>query len=75
MTEKDFKITWASEIFDLTLSILNKGYIMEDIGGNFYKNWGVRIGFGPVILDYPYIYEVNWSNLKCTFIDPVFTRC
>ena len=71
MTEKDFKQTWASEIFDLTLSILNKGYIMEDIGGNFYKNWGIRIGFGPVILDYPYIYEVDWSMLKCTFIDPI----
>lgn len=71
MKEEDYKNTWSSDIFDFIFQILNRGYIMEDVGGNFFKNWGVRFGFGPVILDYPYIYEINWHKLKCSKKDPI----
>lgn len=70
MTEKEFKLNWSGFIFDFILSLMYRGYMMEDIGGNFYKNWGTRMGFGPVMLDFPYIYEVDWSRLKCSFVDP-----
>jgi hypothetical protein len=42
---------------------------MEDIGTNFFMNWGIRKGFGPVILDYPYTYKVDIQKLKCTHVD------
>lgn len=71
MKEEDYKNTWSSDIFDFIFQILNRGYIMEDVGGNFFKNWGVRFGFGPVLLDYPYIYEIDWHKLKCSKKDPI----
>ena len=70
MTEEDYKEKYTDLIFDLIMAIYYKGYIMEDVGANFFKNWGVRVGFGPVILDFPYIYEVDYSKLKCTRRDP-----
>lgn len=69
MKEKDFKKVYSSDVFDFTFEILRRGYIMEDIGGNFYKNWGIRFGFGPVILDYPYIFELDWAKLRCSHKD------
>ena len=70
MTESDYKQVWTSDIFDFIFQIFLRGYIMEDVGANFFKNWGIRYGFGPVILDFPYIYEVDWEKLKCTKEDP-----
>lgn len=69
MKEADFKKVYASDVFDFTFEILRRGYVMEDIGGNFYKNWGIRFGFGPVILDYPYIFELDWTKLRCSHKD------
>lgn len=69
MKEADFKRVYASDVFDFTFEILRRGYVMEDIGGNFYKNWGIRFGFGPVILDYPYIFELDWTKLRCSHKD------
>lgn len=45
------------------------GFLMEDIGSNFFMNWGVRKGFGPVILDYPYTYKADIQKMKCTHVD------
>ena len=71
MTESEYKLVYRDQIFDLIFIMLNRGFIMEDVGANFYKNWGVRYGFGPVVLDYPYVFEVDWSKLKCTKRDPI----
>ena len=46
-----------------------RGFLMEDIGSNFFMNWGVRKGFGPVILDYPYTYKADMHKMKCTHVD------
>ena len=73
MSEIDYKVHWKSDIFNTIISLLSKGYVMEDIGSNFFKNWGVRIGFGPVMLDCPYIYKVDIKKLRCTHKDP-FTK-
>ena len=56
---------------DVFYTIVSKfhGFIMEDIGTNFFMNWGIRKGFGPVILDYPYTYKVDIKKLKCTHVD------
>lgn len=65
MKEKDYKLIWSEHIFQIINDLLMRGYIMEDIGSNFFKNWGIRIGYGPVLLDCPYIYKVDKSKLKC----------
>ena len=71
MSESEYKDIYGGVIFDIIYSFLREGYIMEDVGGNFYKNWGIRYGFGPVLLDYPYIYEIDWTKLKCRKVDPI----
>lgn len=71
MTEEEYRQIYCDNIFDLIFMILNRGYIMEDVGVNFFKNWGVRYGFGPVVLDYPYVYQVDWTKLKCIRRDPI----
>ena len=65
MTEHDYKFVWAEEIFDLLFSLLARGYILEDVGSNFYKNFGIRLGFGPMIWDFPYVYKLDWRKLIC----------
>ena len=71
MKEKDYKTRFCGKIFDIIFVLLDKGYIMEDVGGNFYKNWGIRYGFGPVLLDYPYVFKIDWTKLKCKKKDPI----
>ena len=58
----------ANDVF-FTIVAEFTGLIMEDIGCNFFMNWGTRDGFGPVILDYPYTYSMDLSKMKCTHID------
>lgn len=55
----------ADEIFDIMQNFFLGRYVLEDIGNDFFKNWGLRYGFGPVLLDFPYLYEIDGSKLKC----------
>lgn len=55
----------ADDIFDMITNILVGKYVLEDIGTNFMYNWGIRKGFGPVLLDFPYIYELDGAKLYC----------
>ena len=65
----------AGQIFDiLNKKILGK-YVLEDIGTDFFKNWGLRDGFGPALLDYPYVYEIDGSKLVCNKPLPDGTLC
>ena len=65
----------AGDIFDLlNRKILGK-YVLEDIGTDFFKNWGLRENFGPVLLDFPYLYEVDGNKLVCTNVLPNGTVC
>ena len=51
-------------IYMTTLELIGK-YVMEDIGTDYFKNWGIRKGFGPVILDYPYTFDLDGNKLIC----------
>lgn len=76
MSEKDYKEVWFEEIFDLINDFYEMGYIFDDIGLYSFKNLGVRLEFGPVILDFPYMYKIDWRKLKCEKIDPItHERC
>lgn len=52
-------------IFEIITKILIGKYVLEDFGIDYFMNWGIRPEFGPVILDYPYIYELDGNKLKC----------
>lgn len=62
---RDEYVTYAGNIFDmLYMKVLGK-FILEDIGDAAFMNYGIRRGFGPVLLDFPYMYEVELNDLKC----------
>ena len=70
MDQKTFA-SYADTIYRLiTYWAVHKNILIEDIGYNFFKNWGVRVGFGPVLLDYPYIYKIDPFKLVCKRKDP-----
>ena len=55
----------AEDIFELlTNKILGK-YVLEDIGTKYMFNYGVRVGFGVVLLDYPMVFEIDGSKIFC----------
>jgi len=55
----------ADEVF-YTIAVQFSGLVMEDIGCKFFMNWGLREGFGPVILDFPYTYAMDVHKMHCT---------
>ena len=62
----------------LTHMIIGK-YVMEDIGIKYFMNIGVRpgegIGCGPVLLDFPYLFELDGSKLVCSSKDEQGNPC
>lgn len=45
--------------------VTEKELLLEDFGIKFFMNWGIRYGFGPVLLDFPYVYDIDWDRLHC----------
>ena len=56
----------ADSIFDMLMSKFIGKYVLDDIGTKAFMNYGFRDGFGPVLLDFPYIYELDGNKLMCT---------
>ena len=54
----------ADDIFLVMYKILGK-YVIDDIGVTRYMNYGIRPGFGPVLVDFPYAYELDGNKLIC----------
>lgn len=63
----------APDVFALLNDNIIGKYIMADVGTKFFRNYGIRLGFGPVLLDYPMLYEVDGKKLYCNSVDP-FTK-
>lgn len=60
----------ASDVFDILVNKILGLYVVEDVGTKYFMNWGIRPGFGPVLLDYPYVYDLDGDKLFCTAINP-----
>ena len=59
----------AGDIFDfINEKILGK-YIVDDIGTESFMNYGLRKGFGPVLIDYPEVYVLDGNKLYCNRFD------
>ena len=60
----------SDDIFNLMVIKVIGRYVVDDLGTKTYMNFGVRdlasLGtFGPVVIDYPYAYEVDGAKLSC----------
>ena len=51
----------AADMFEI-LDMLTGKYLLADVGTEYFMNSALRDGFGPVLLDFPYLYEVNDAN-------------
>lgn len=60
----------ADRVFDIIVNVFLGKYVLADFGTNFFKNWGIRMHSYPVILDYPYLYELDSAKLYCNNPDP-----
>lgn len=61
---EEFLSVW-DDIFEVLLSMIGE-FILEDIGTQFFMNWGIRKGFGPVLLDFPELFKLDGNKLFCT---------
>lgn len=63
----EFKLI-AEDVFNMLIEHIIGKYVLDDIGSNFFMNYGIREGWGPVLLDYPYLYELDNTKLICNAI-------
>ncbi len=70
LTQEDFT-KYSKTIYEIVCNFTYRGYLCEDIGAAFFKNWGYRVGYYPVLIDFPYVREIDFSRLKCIKPDPV----
>ena len=73
-SKQEFK-TMAEDIFEILYNKILGRYIIEDVGTDFFMNWGIRANESPVLLDYPYIYELDGAGLYCRNVLPDGTFC
>lgn len=55
----------ANDVFDIISQKFIGKYAINDFGSDFFMNWGFRMGFGPVLIDYPYVYPIDEDRLYC----------
>lgn len=60
----------AYDVYDIIVNEFVGKYVLADIGTKFFMNWGVRQNMFPVILDFPYIYELDGAKIYCNRPDP-----
>lgn len=63
-------ISIADDVFNMMVTKIIGKYVVDDLGTDTYMNFGVRQNsngytFGPVIIDFPYVYELDGAKLKC----------
>ena len=61
ITSREEYLTVASDVFEM-LDMITSKYVLADIGTKFFMNIGIRKNFGVVLLDFPYLYEINDPN-------------
>lgn len=60
----------AGDVFDILMAKFIGKYVVDDVGTKYFRNWGIREGFGPVLLDYPYVYNLDGNKLYCNSFIP-----
>ena len=65
ITSREEFLNIANDVFDVLVYGLIGLYALDDVGTDFFMNWGVRLGFGPVLLDFPYVFKLDGNKLHC----------
>ena len=65
ITSRKEYISMAADIYKLLSEFIIGQYIIDDIGTQYFNNIGFRNGFGAVVLDFPYVYEVDGKKIWC----------
>lgn len=47
-----------------------KGYVVGDGGADFFMNYVIRPGFGPVLCDFTSVYKLDFAKLRCRRFNP-----
>lgn len=78
ITSREEFLSVADDIYDVINEWFIGKYVLADIGTKFFMNWGIRtystgkegsVAFGPVLLDFPYVYELDGNKLYCSAVD------
>lgn len=70
ITNREEFMSVAKDVYQAINSWFVGEYVLADFGSKFFMNWGVRDGFGPVLLDFPYVYKLDGSKLFCRAKNP-----
>lgn len=70
ISSKEEFLSIADDVFNLLITKVIGKYVVDDLGSDTYMNFGVRqlsggCTFGPVIIDFPYAYELDGAKLIC----------
>lgn len=61
----EFLSIW-DDVFAAIMHMTGKhGVVIEDIGTDFFMNWCIRKNFGPILCDYPEVFELDGNKLYC----------
>lgn len=60
----------SDDVFNMMLTKVIGKYVVDDLGTEKFMNYGLRYNsngytFGPVIIDFPYAYELDGAKLIC----------
>lgn len=69
-SKEEFEAIQEDIYWIIVTKIVGK-YVAEDIGKSYIRNWAIRSGAHPVLVDYPYIYPVAEEKLYCTNVSPI----
>jgi hypothetical protein len=70
ITNREEFMSVAEDVYTLITEFLLGEYVFDDIGSDYFMNYGIRKGFGVVILDFPYMFKVDYGKLICAAKDP-----
>lgn len=70
ITTREEFVNIAGDIYDLIVDKIIGKYVVDDIGSDYFQNYGIRVGVCPVLLDYPSVYELDGRKLYCNRLDP-----
>lgn len=72
ITNREQFVAIADDVFYLIDNILLDGrFVVADIGSEYFMNYSIRPGFGVVLHDFPYVYQLDGKKLYCNKPDPM----
>lgn len=71
ITRREEYLYIINDVFDMLVTKIIGKYVVDDIGTRFFQNIGLRKFFGPVLLDFPYVYELDGGKMRCNTFDPM----